>query len=105
MALEARRVIIKSEDEKINNDKRRMDERLIIPYYVLEEWRKINEIEIQLYPRQEDIDKTILYDARESINIGKAFVNLSHSFSHTVFLSLNGYKGLTYKGQANVPII
>lgn len=82
LALEARRVIIKSEDEKINNDKRRMEERLIIPYYVLEEWRKINEIEIQLYPRQEDIDKTILYDARESINIGKAFVNLSHSFSH-----------------------
>ena len=48
---------------------------------VIEEWRNINDIDTQLYPKKEDLERTLLYDARDSIDIGKAFVNMSHAYT------------------------
>ena len=40
------------------------------------------DIDIQLYPKKEDLEGTVSYDARDSIDIGKAFVNMSHAYTH-----------------------
>lgn len=62
--------------------KRVDDEKRIVPEFVLEEWKRINRIEIQLYPRQADLNGITLYDASESIDIGRSYAYLSRAFSH-----------------------
>ena len=53
-----------------------------VPEIVIEKWREINDIDIQLYPKKEDLEGTVSYDARDSIDIGKAFFNMSHAYTH-----------------------
>lgn len=56
--------------------------RKIVPEFVMECWREMNEIDIQLYPTRRDLIGTELYDAEYSINVGKAYAKLSQSFTH-----------------------
>lgn len=84
LALEAKSRFGKSDDEFEATgelDKMGYEEVCVVPDFVLEAWRKINRVEIQLYPKREDLNETLLYDAKDSIDIGKAYVNLSHSFT------------------------
>ena len=73
----------KKEQEIDKSDKEQEKKDSIVPSFVLEQWAKINKIEIQLYPKDNDLNNTILYDAKYSINIGKTYANLAHSFTAT----------------------
>ena len=84
LALEMKKKIkheeLEEEDVEDVGDEGRVE--YCVPEFVIEKWREINDIDIQLYPKKEDLEGTVSYDARDSIDIGKAFVNMSHVYTH-----------------------
>ena len=76
-----------AEDEVLTQELREKEEfeeriRSLVPDYVLEQWREINKIDIQLYPTVDDLKNTSVFDVRLSIDIGKSYVSLAKSFKH-----------------------
>lgn len=81
LALETKKKI-KGKDESESELEEALEEETgVVPDFVIKQWRDINDIDIQLYPKKEDLEGTMLYDAIDSIDIGKAYANLSHAFS------------------------
>ncbi|MBR3138623.1 glycosyltransferase [Candidatus Saccharibacteria bacterium] len=56
-----------------------------IPKFVLEEWKKMNKIELQLYPHKWLVNKVLLYAAENQIAVGNMYLKLVKQIKNKKF--------------------
>lgn len=67
-------------DDTVEQEESIEDDNLLIPDFVIEQWREINKIDIRLYPTKVDLENTSIYDVACSVDIGRSYIELSKSF-------------------------
>ncbi len=66
---------------KVLNYESPQAKRKTIPKYVVEEWKKMNRIDSQLYPYKAAVNGVLFYNAEEQIDVGNAFLKIAESIT------------------------